>query len=87
MAVSMEKFGVRPVDHGLGDVRVVFSKYTQPGKVYIINRTLFVPKPSEIRTQVWNDLHARLPWIQGGDDPLTRMVVGVKVHSKDHGRE
>lgn len=50
-------------------------------------RNLFVPKPSEIRTQVWDDLHARLPWIQGGDDPLIRLVVGVEIHSKDPGLE
>jgi hypothetical protein len=62
---------------------IVLTPALPPGQVMaeVRNRRVYrvmIGEPSPIRTQVWDDLHRRLPWLRDGDDPLARLLAGVK---------
>lgn len=67
---------------GMTGMGVILTPALAPGQAVIHQRnrirTLLIGEPSAIRTQVWDDLHRRLPWLRGGDDPLVRLLAGVK---------
>lgn len=70
-------------DYSIGEVLIFQSPVVRPGQptigvdVAAARPALFVAVPSPWATQVWDALHERLPWIQGGQDPLTRAVHGI----------
>lgn len=62
---------------------VVPNRAVKPGRFYFLTdpfsgqQSVHVAAPHPVRTKVWDDMHAALPWLRGGDGDMTRFLSGI----------